>query len=96
MELVADMLIHCLIVYTLGAIYNPLFSNSHAQSHCVCGEEILLKRVSIPEEVRRRDTLTANLGPPLSSEAQREVSKVSNIWTKVLSHSPSCPVDPTR
>ena len=79
-------------VCRVGTIYHPLFLTSHA--HCVCGREILLKRVSM--RVRSLDTLTANLGPPLSSEAQREVSKVSNIWTKVLSHSPSCPVDPTR
>ena len=79
-------------VCRVGTIYHPLFLTSHA--HCVCGREILLKRVSM--RVRSLDTLTANLGPPLSSEAQREVSKISNIWTKVLSHSPSCPVDPTR
>ena len=38
-------------VCTVGTIYHPLFSTSHAQSHCVCREGVLLKRVSIP--VRR-------------------------------------------
>ena len=88
---------NCFTVCTVGTIYHPLFSLvSCSISLCVPWRDSFEKGFNTCEEVRSLDTLTANLGPPLSSEAQSELSKISNIWTKVPSHSSLCPVDPTR